>query len=79
MNQVYSHHKNQVSTLAMIHSLQMWPFQTSLRQLLYEIFSNLLVRICIHSNNILHIYVAVYFPGRVAAISTYHVHGVEHH
>jgi hypothetical protein len=55
----------------------MWPFQTSLRQLLYEIFSK--VCICIHSNNILHIYVTVYFPGRVAAISTYHVHGVEHH
>ena len=36
------HHKNQVSTLAMIHSFLMWPFQTILFQLSYEIFSNIL-------------------------------------
>ena len=35
------HHKNQVSTLAMSHSLLMWPFHGSLFQLLYEIFSNI--------------------------------------
>jgi hypothetical protein len=32
------HHKCQVSTLAMRHSLLMWPFDDSLFQLLYEIF-----------------------------------------
>ena len=35
------HHKNQVSTLAMSHSLLMWPFHGSLFQLLYEIFFNI--------------------------------------
>ena len=36
------HHKNQVFTLAMSHSLLMWPFHGSLFQLLlYEIFSNI--------------------------------------
>jgi len=51
------HHENQVSPLAMSHSLQIWPFQTTRCQLLYEIFFNLLVfhtnkccfKICMHS------------------------------
>jgi len=46
---------------------------------IFQPFSVVSYNVCIHWNNILHIYVAVYFPGRVAAISTYHVHAVEHH
>ena len=41
MNNGPPHHKNQVSTLAMSHSLLMWPFHGSLFQLLYEIFFNI--------------------------------------
>jgi hypothetical protein len=36
------HQKNQIFTLVMIHSIRMWPFQTTQLQLLDEIFPNIL-------------------------------------